>query len=988
MAGDDNFPGQGGRATRDSGQGRQRIRVRREQAQEKVHRHGHSQAQAQEPDQQQPQTSGRRAEESHGAPMISKMNVNVNAKAKANRHTNVIEDGTPTIALDTAPAKHGNVLLGLGILGLGVDELDAGKVPSISPSPSPSHSRTRSFSHSQSHSPSPSHSHSRSQSYTPFAPISTTATSSTSIQSPSSHAVVTSTPTISPPPTSAPTLPAPAPAPALTPSFPTSTEPLRQPSTSSDEDPSLCSSLSTTPYLSSTSGSLPTLGSWETIQQMYGGADQGLGLGQGQGQGQGRHQPSGEGEEEEEWHMEVGREWEGKEAEDLGRERERERERGTGRGSGEDGVVHGEEEETDQVDLDNEVNHSRSEYQRKRSSLLFLGPGTPTSSHFLNPSRHPNSPPVVLSPPMVSSAAPTPEFESSPSSSPSRTSYQHQRPHLLTHTHTNTNNTNGHAQPQFVYLSPATPSSPTQPSASASASLSATSNSTSFSPLPPSPMFPYTQAGSAHYGTSVDQFRSGTTMGGVRSPIFPAPSRTQNQNQNQHQQERQIYANGPEEVHDDESRGRCLSSSEQDGLRTPEFGQVSFPTRTLIGEPPSSRHRNAQESKSHDESVFKKPFPPPLNNMSVPVHAGSQRPHFVPSSPTTSFNGRYRNGHRVRTPSISSGFQSPASPHIIHAPSHSPRLSQHLSSEFTQDIQQHAHNQLQVEQNIHARNLSIFFPEPGKDYTSEELEIQQRHEQTRRRAQRSTASISYEPDHQRVDHSKPGAANGFSFGRPSTQTPNGGHLSPSLMLAPTSPGLGRGPPRSPSIGSASSLAPPISTQQPVGRRGHHHRHSLSHNFFDVGQNRGDHPSGQGVHTIPIQPDQSETHEGAALNHRLDTPKPVSSAFITGAPPVDLFTSSSSSSSLPILPTPTGTKRSSQYSMFSLGLQSQCRFLFGLFEMALGMSLWVHGQSGSGLAVSGLGYFVVFDALGVLLGVWEKMSSFGSGILSSSKLPFG
>lgn len=66
---------------------------------------------------------------------------------------------------------------------------------------------------------------------------------------------------------------------------------------------------------------------------------------------------------------------------------------------------------------------------------------------------------------------------------------------------------------------------------------------------------------------------------------------------------------------------------------------------------------------------------------------------------------------------------------------------------------------------------------------------------------------------------------------------------------------------------------------------------------------------------------------------------------------------------------------------------RAKALFGLLEFALGASLWVDGQAGGSVSVTGLGYLVVFDAIGVLggLGVWAGgLSSETSGLRS----PFG
>ncbi|KAL8287327.1 hypothetical protein RQP46_003779 [Phenoliferia psychrophenolica] len=124
-----------------------------------------------------------------------------------------------------------------------------------------------------------------------------------------------------------------------------------------------------------------------------------------------------------------------------------------------------------------------------------------------------------------------------------------------------------------------------------------------------------------------------------------------------------------------------------------------------------------------------------------------------------------------------------------------------------------------------------------------------------------------------------------------------------------------------------------------GRRGHHHRHSLSHNFTSS-------PGGGGGG------DESSYSDYSA--------SPSSAAFST-----------------PSFPVPSSLPLPSSHSRFS-GLPSPLRFLafiavylplqtkaaLGLatIQIALGATLWISGQSRESLAVTGLGYLVVFDGL--------------------------
>jgi hypothetical protein len=60
----------------------------------------------------------------------------------------------------------------------------------------------------------------------------------------------------------------------------------------------------------------------------------------------------------------------------------------------------------------------------------------------------------------------------------------------------------------------------------------------------------------------------------------------------------------------------------------------------------------------------------------------------------------------------------------------------------------------------------------------------------------------------------------------------------------------------------------------------------------------------------------------------------------------------------------------------------------LLEFFVGASLWVDGQAGGSVAITGLGYLVVYDAIGVGIRVMGSIMRTGEGSQSSLRRPFG
>jgi hypothetical protein len=163
------------------------------------------------------------------------------------------------------------------------------------------------------------------------------------------------------------------------------------------------------------------------------------------------------------------------------------------------------------------------------------------------------------------------------------------------------------------------------------------------------------------------------------------------------------------------------------------------------------------------------------------------------------------------------------------------------------------------------------------------------------------------------------------------------------------------------------------------RRGHHHKHSVSHNFFSF-------------------LDPTQTNSDLSLSPKLNT-------LSTFAPPTPLSAQGVPSN---YLPSPSHSVRSKYAHLPSpirflllvtmyLPLGTQLALALSLAQIVLGATLWITGQSGESLAVTGLGYLVVFDGMGGLSGVlveggkgieglWSLLG--GAKPDSGVRLPFG
>ncbi|BGP18125.1 hypothetical protein JCM10213_004226 [Rhodosporidiobolus nylandii] len=154
----------------------------------------------------------------------------------------------------------------------------------------------------------------------------------------------------------------------------------------------------------------------------------------------------------------------------------------------------------------------------------------------------------------------------------------------------------------------------------------------------------------------------------------------------------------------------------------------------------------------------------------------------------------------------------------------------------------------------------------------------------------------------------------------------------------------------------------------AGRRGHHHRHSVSHNLFPF----LDAPD------TPNRPSSSPTKPLPAK--AVDSQLPAASAsFRQRYGHLNTFLQLLAFAAFHVPPTTRGL------------------LLLSLVQIGVGAALWVQGQSGESLAVTGLGYLVVFDGIGGLSsGILERRAGdaqavwdvIGSSKDSSVRQPFG
>ncbi|KAH9077788.1 hypothetical protein EDB83DRAFT_2345970 [Lactarius deliciosus] len=325
------------------------------------------------------------------------------------------------------------------------------------------------------------------------------------------------------------------------------------------------------------------------------------------------------------------------------------------------------------------------------------------------------------------------------------------------------------------------------------------------------------------------------------------------------------------------------------GFKLPQTNGYSSTLRSTFSTPTHLHIHGGSRTRSISSGPFTPTSPSPLS-MSFPsrdAHSSASASNAVPfpSSATLPEFPPSRRAHvHTRTSSYtqlsSSNSEPPPSP---SASTHSRRHSR-----------------------LHSRNLSIFFPRPGSlphsaiaEDGTQELEIEPCIDSA------AAAGVPLPSASPTLSRPQKRLGEGFTFGARPPPAHNGDAL--------------------------------IDEQPPLpraSRRGHHHKHSLSHNFFSFLD-----PGSTGRGDLTSQP----------------TPTPVSPWA-----PISPFPHPQSPS--PVSPR-SDTSTSPFFDMQNDPLPIDA-IAASLGQFALGAWLWITGQGVGSLACTGLGYWVVFDAIGV------------------------
>ena len=250
-------------------------------------------------------------------------------------------------------------------------------------------------------------------------------------------------------------------------------------------------------------------------------------------------------------------------------------------------------------------------------------------------------------------------------------------------------------------------------------------------------------------------------------------------------------------------------------------------------------------------------------------------------------------------------------------------------------------------QRIHSRNLSVYFPRPGSLPTS---------------------SIAEDGDGDTTNNIVPQevSLNDLSFSASSR------YKSVRLQNPPGPRRLGEGftfggkpPATSPSESDLNGAADDeVSSISRTKRRGHHHKHSLSHNFFSFLE--------PGSQQLPGHPISSPS------------PEPVWTPA-SPAPTSSTFSNVQENGTAVGLTSPNLEHR---ISSTASGVLPKDTVALSIVQFVLGSALWVAGQQDGSLACAGLGYWVVFDAFGVALRHVLPAYLSSKSMQSKTRRPYG
>ncbi|QRV98917.1 cation efflux family protein [Ceratobasidium sp. AG-Ba] len=308
---------------------------------------------------------------------------------------------------------------------------------------------------------------------------------------------------------------------------------------------------------------------------------------------------------------------------------------------------------------------------------------------------------------------------------------------------------------------------------------------------------------------------------------------------------------------------------------------------------------------------------------SGPPSAGPTRTSFGPTSPT----------------------KMPASPFRTGFPPASPSTGSSANGGSPQSLQPGRRSHARV----HSRNLSVYFPRPGAssggavESIAEDGDGMDEGQEIEVGTRNGEAPIQLIPPPNA--NGPRGFADGFRFG-----------------------GL-----------PADAGAPAMNDSAAPKRRGHHHKHSLSHNFFSFME--------------PTVTKVSQAYPNIA------TPIPATpSSWGPITPFPQSTTTPAFSNQSPLIPEPPRRGRSPLHAphekstwgtyLRELPPGSKRALVYSFAEFLVGAAMWVAGQRRGSLACTGLGYWVVFDAMGVAMGVVGRELREGDAGAGTAKLPFG
>ncbi|KAG9024781.1 hypothetical protein FRB95_011071, partial [Tulasnella sp. JGI-2019a] len=246
---------------------------------------------------------------------------------------------------------------------------------------------------------------------------------------------------------------------------------------------------------------------------------------------------------------------------------------------------------------------------------------------------------------------------------------------------------------------------------------------------------------------------------------------------------------------------------------------------------------------------------------------------------------------------------------------------------------------------IHSRNLSIFFPRPGNGSPN------------------GSDAIAEDDDGQEIeydDHEN----NGNGNGAPDVLIPTSSSSGDASIRGTIANGFKFG------VKDPNGTTPSSPRLSKPKRRGHHHKHSLSHNFFSfmdptssiiAPQNQTPQQSASGLYiTTPLNRSPVQNGDASRI-----LPTPSTTHFPTSKTQHH-FVDPTPGSSVSAITAKTTTKGAT----VAAGVVGQAK-LFAAMQFVLGAWMWVEGQRQGTLACTGLGYWIVFDAAGLWLGAWGE-----------------